>query len=115
MYGGVSITIGAETFVVPPLSLGQLRGGVLQKLQEHDKLVAEGKTFEILVTRGEIILVALRRNYPNFPEEKLLEYLDMTNTGALWMAVLGASGFTAGETEAAKTEEVGTLSPSTEV
>lgn len=96
--------IGAEEFTLPALSLGQLRNeGLLQKLQEHDKAAAEAKTFEVMAIRGEIILAALRRNYPDFAEQKLYDFLDMANTSALWLAILGVSGLTPGEDQAAKT------------
>jgi hypothetical protein len=108
MFNGVKVQIGAETFTVPPLSLGQLRSGLLEKLKEHDALVAEGKIFEAMATRGEVILAALRRNYPDFPEEKLFEHLDMGNVSNLWLSVLGGSGFQAGEVQAATEQGTGT-------
>lgn len=104
MFGGTKIKINEEEFIVPPLSLGQLRNGAMTKLREHDELVAAGKTFEATVVRGDIILEALRRNYPDFEEKKLFDWLDMANTSDLWLSVLGASGFMPGEDQAAETE-----------
>lgn len=104
MFPGKTIKLGDEEFVVPALSLGQLRNGVLDQLQEHDKLVAEGKTFEAMDIRGKVILVAMQRNYPDFSEEKLLTYLDLQNTTEVWLSVLGLSGFSLGENQAAQTE-----------
>jgi hypothetical protein len=116
MFPGTHVRIGDEEFVIPPISLGQLRGGLLAKLQQHDALIAEGKVFETMEIRGDVILAALRRNYPDFPEEKLFSHLDMGNTGPIWLAILGASGFNPGEVVAAgPTNGTGTLSPSTEV
>jgi hypothetical protein len=89
--------MGEEEFIVPPISLGQLRGGVIAQLAEHDRLVAEGKIFEAMDIRAQVILAAMRRNYPDFSEEKLLANLDMGNTGGIWLSILGASGFTPGE------------------
>ncbi len=108
MFPGHKIKIDDEELVIPALSLGQLRGGVIQTLEEHDKLLAEGKTFDVTLKRGEIILEALRRNYPNYPAEKLFNFLDMQNTREIWLVVLGASGFNMGETPAATTEVSGT-------
>lgn len=113
MFPGKSVEIGGETFVVPALSLGQLRNGVLAKLAEHDKLVEDGKTFDAFLVRGQVILEALRRNYPDFAEDRLWNFLDVHNTGPLWLTVLGASGFTPGEGEAATTDNDGTFAPST--
>jgi hypothetical protein len=114
MFAGVKIKIGADEFIVPPISLGQLRNGTLTKLKEHDLLVAEEKTFEAVILRGEIILEALQRNYPDFAPDELWNYLDLENCGPLWLAVLGASGFTPGEDRAVRAEVTGTSSPSTE-
>jgi hypothetical protein len=115
MFSGKEIQIGAETYVVPAISLGQLRSGLLEKLKEHDKLVGEGdKLFETLTLRGEIILQAFKRNYPDFPEDKFFEFLDMENTGRLWLIVMGLSGFNSGEVPAATAQVNGISSPSTE-
>lgn len=116
MFAGTSVTINGTIYIVPAISLGQLRNGVLTKLKDHDLLVAAEKTFDAMILRGEIILEALQRNYPDFEPEVLWNWLDMSNTGPLWLSILGASGFAPGETEAvtaAKTID-GTLSPSTE-
>lgn len=114
MFAGTRITIGTEQYVVPPISLGQLRNGVLGKLKEHDILVAEEKAFDAMILRGEIILEALQRNYPDFEPKKLWDWLDMSNTGPLWLTILGGSGFMPGEAEAVTQVTNGTLSPSTE-
>ncbi len=114
MFPGVKITIEGADYTVPPLSLGQLRNGVLKKLQEHDELLAAGKVFEATAMRGEVILAALRRNYPNFAEDTLMGFLDMASIGPIWLAVLGASGFSPGEMTAAVDKALGTSAPSTE-
>lgn len=117
-YGGTPFKIGDEEYLVPALSLGQLRSGLLEKLKLHDELVAEGKIFETMTLRGEVILAALRRNYPDFPEEKLFSFLDMANTSPMWLTVLGASGLGVGEREepqAPAKPPNGTFGPSTEV
>lgn len=98
MYNGLKIKINEEELIVPALSLGQLRNGGLAILQEHDKLLAENNTFEAMQLRGDLIFLALQRNYPDFDKNKLLDFLDMANSGTIWLAVLGSSGFTPGET-----------------
>jgi hypothetical protein len=113
MFVGTKIKIGDEEFTVPPLSLGQLRNGALGKLKAHDDLLAEGKMWEAMVLRGEVILEALHRNYPDFESEKLWNWLDVGNVGPLWRSVLGASGFTPGEVVAAGTTGNGTSNQST--
>jgi hypothetical protein len=108
MFAGAKITIDGEEYVVPPLSLGQLRNGMLIKLREHDEMLNSGKIFDLMTLRGEIILAALRRNYPDFAEERLFAFLDMGNTQSIWLSILGASGFQPGEAPAAATAILGT-------
>jgi hypothetical protein len=107
VYKGATVQIGDESVVIPPLSLGQLRNGLIEKLAEHDQLLADGKTFEMFVKRGEIIFEALKRNYPDFDQTKFFDFLDVRNTQEIWLTVLGMSGFTQGEAQAA-TEETKT-------
>lgn len=114
MFAGTKVMIGEKEYVIPPISLGQLRNGTLPLLKQHDELVAQGDTFAAMEIRGQVILSALRRNYPDFPEETLFEYLDMGNTAPIWLTILGISGFTPGEAQAAAGTTDGTSSPSTE-
>jgi hypothetical protein len=53
--------------------------------------------------RAQVILEAIRRNYPSFDETVLLNYLDMSNTSNIWLSILGVSGFAPGEERAATT------------
>ena len=103
MFPGYKLTIEGVDYLVPALSLGQIRNGVKEKLKEHDQAVAEGKTFEVQLLRGEVILEAIRRNYPAFLQETLENNLDLNAVGKLWLVVLGASGFIEGEIVAATT------------
>ena len=115
MFAGTKVMIGEKEYIIPPISLGQLRNGTLPLLQKHDELVAEGRTFEAMEVRGQVLLSAIRRNYPDFPETELFDYLDMSNVGPLWLTILGASGFTPGEAQAAETAMInGTSVPSIE-
>jgi len=113
MFAGVKMKIGDEEYIVPAISLGQLRAGVTAQLQEHDALVAAGKTWAAVDIRGQIIYAALRRNYPDLDEAKLLDFLDLSNNGPIWLQVLGVSGFEPGENQAATATETGISNPST--
>lgn len=97
MYPGFDLRIKEKTYVVPALSLGQLRGNVLTLLREHDKIVSEGDMFDIMLARGKVITEALRRNYPEITENEVFEGLDLHNTSDMWAKVLGASGFAPGD------------------
>jgi hypothetical protein len=114
MFAGTKITIDGESLILPPISLGQLRSGTLDRLREHDRLVSEGKPFDAMDIRGEVLFAAFQRNYPTFSKEKFLSFLDLGNIGSLWRSVLGESGFTPGEAQAVTETETGTSSQSTE-
>jgi hypothetical protein len=108
MVPGTKIALGDKEFVVPPLSLGQLRTGLAGKIEEHDKQVAEGVDYtKLLVIRGEIVIAALRRNYPEseVSDDELWNRLDFKNILDAWRAVLALNGFDAvGEAEAARVD-----------
>jgi hypothetical protein len=114
MYAGTKITIGDEVYEVPALSLGMLRNGTLDLLKEHDLIFQEpGRWFDAVDIRAKVILACIRRNYPDFSEEKLMDWLDLKNIAALWSVIMGASGFTLGEAPAANEGANGTSDPST--
>jgi hypothetical protein len=114
LFAGTKITIDGEDLIIPALSLGQLRNGINKVMETHDTLLAEGKIFDAMDLRGEVIFSALTRNYPDYTKDKLFDFLDLSNTTQLWLSILGQSGFAPGEAEAAKEKAPGTLSPSTE-
>lgn len=115
MYSGTKIKIGDKDYVMPYISLGQLRNGTLAKLNEHDQLIEQGKFFELTIIRGEVLLETLRRNYPDFPEDEFNDHFDMGNITPIWLTVLGGSGFVSGEeTAAVENSSSGTSNPSTE-
>lgn len=116
MIPGTKIIIDNAEYVVPPLTLGQLRNGVNDLMKRHDELVNEdGKLFELFDLRGQVILAAIKRNHPDMTEETLFNYLDLANLTPLWLQVLGQSGFTPGENPAAANVADGTSNQSTAV
>ena len=115
MFPGTKIVIEGQTYTIPALSLGQLRSGLLIRLREHDKLLSDRLVFDAMLLRGEIILVALQRNHPDVTQGQIDSVLDLRTTGDIWLTVLGSSGFSPGEDQAAATTANGTSAPSTEV
>jgi hypothetical protein len=114
-YQGEELDLGGKKYVVPPISLGMLRNGAMEKMERHDKLLEENKFNESMIVRGEIILSALRRNYTEgeLSDEEFWAGIDMRNMVNIWPAILGRSGFAApGETQAAR--ETTTSGPSTQ-
>lgn len=102
MYPGITIKIDGTDYIVPALSLGQLRRTGLAKIREHDELIAADKTFDAVVLRGDVIVLALQRNYPDISPDRVMDWLDMSNSQQIWLAVLGASGYLPGEQTAAE-------------
>ena len=65
MIPGVKIQLGNKEFEIPPLSLGMLRNGLMEKMKKHDELLQKPNmdANDLLLIRGEIIFAALKRNY----------------------------------------------------
>ena len=95
MIPGVKIQLGDKEFEIPPISLGMLRGGLMEKMKKHDEMLLDSNmnANDLLLLRGEIIFAALKRNYPDLTEDEAFERLDYGNTSDAWRAVLGLSGF----------------------
>lgn len=89
------VWLGNKEFQIPPLSLGQLRNGLLDKLKEHDKMLETNPDFSPLLLRGEIIIAALRRKYSeeDLPTSEIWDRLDLENVRQIWPIILGNSGF----------------------
>jgi hypothetical protein len=90
MIPGVTITMGGRDWLVPPLTLGQLRRLMprVRQLTEIDASMSEVQ-IGVLV---EIVAAALQRNYPDATAEIVENLLDLGNAGAVLNAVLTGSG-----------------------
>jgi len=90
MIPGVSIAMAGQDWLVPPLTLGQLRRLMpkVRQLSEIDASMGEGQ-IGVLV---EIVAAALQRNYPDVTNEKVEDLLDLGNASAVLNAVLTGSG-----------------------
>jgi hypothetical protein len=87
---GVEVAMGGETWLIPPLTLGQLRRLMpkVRQLTDVDASMGEPQ-IAVLV---EIVATALQRNYPNVTFEQVENLLDLGNAGAVLNAVLTGSG-----------------------
>ena len=99
---GKKVNLGGKEWVIPPLSLGQLRNGVLERIKQSDELIrgADGdasKFYEALLIRAEVMHKALERNYPDLTVEKVIDMLDLQNWPEVWNLTMGGSGFDLGE------------------
>jgi hypothetical protein len=89
---GVEIEMGGETYILPPLTIGQLRGGIRDKMRANDELIEKGQWWEALDIKNSIIAEALRRNYPDITDEDVGGMLDLRNYDKAWEIILGGSG-----------------------
>lgn len=92
MIPGVTITMGGREWVVPPLTLGQLRR-LLPKVRQLSEIGAQMGEAQIGVL-VEIVAAALQRNYPEIAAEAVEGLLDLGNAAAVLNAVLTGSGLT---------------------
>jgi hypothetical protein len=95
------VTLDGKEYEVAPLSLGQLRNGLLAKLREHDELANAGRVLETWIIQGEIIAEAIRRKSPELSVETITANLDLGQIHELWPVMLGLSGFKPGEIQPA--------------
>ena len=90
MIPGVVVAMGGRDWLVPPLTLGQLRQ-LMPKVQQLTEIGASmGETqIGVLV---EIVAAALQRNYPEATPDMVENLLDLGNASAVLNAVLTGSG-----------------------
>lgn len=94
MIPGVAITMAGREWVVPPLTLGQLRR-LMPKVRQLSEIGAQMGEAQIGVL-VEIVAAALQRNYPEIAAEAVEGLLDLGNAAAVLNAVLTGSGLTPG-------------------
>jgi hypothetical protein len=90
MIPGISIAMSGQDWIVPPLSLGQLRHFLprVQTLAGLDAGQMGTAQLEMLV---DIVTAALQRNYPDVTAEKVEDLLDLTNAVPVLNAILGGA------------------------
>jgi hypothetical protein len=88
---GIIISMAGEDWIVPPLTLGQLRR-LMPKIKQISEIGLE-MDGDTIGTIAEVTAEALRRNYPDVTPEKVEnELLDLGNAGAVLQAILAGSG-----------------------
>jgi hypothetical protein len=89
---GVLVKIGERDFIVPPLSLGQLkrlRADIMKARESAD----ENRTgYDRMLDTLPIIHAALSRNYPDMTITELEDIVDLGNYSAVVDAVFAVSG-----------------------
>ena len=90
MIPGVTIAMGGRDWLVPPLTLGQLRR-LMPKVRQLTEIGASMGEAQIGVL-VEIVATALQRNYPGATADMVEDLLDLGNASAVLNAVLTGSG-----------------------
>jgi hypothetical protein len=82
--------MGGQDWLVPPLTLGQLRRLMpkVRQLTETDASMSETQ----IIVLVEIVAAALQRNYPETTADMVENLLDLGNASAVLNAVLTGSG-----------------------
>lgn len=97
MFAGVPIQLGDEEYIVPALSLSQVKSlrssfVSMEQLRGQAQSIADEKFAELLDLAVPIIHAALARNYPSLSQESLYNLLDLDTMNQCLEAVLSASG-----------------------
>jgi hypothetical protein len=89
---GIKVMLGAEQIIVPPLNVTglELHGDTITRAQ-NDKTLSPREKVTLLC---DIILSAVRRNYPDMSIETLKDGLDLANIVPTFHAVMAISGYT---------------------
>src|SRR5438105_3934189 len=106
MIPGVAVAMGGQDWIVPPLTLGQLRRLMpeVRQLTEIGASMGEAQ-INVLI---DIVTAALQRNYPETTPEKVENLLDLGNAGAVLNAVLTGSGLKPGGAAMGEASALGT-------
>ncbi len=90
MIPGVTVQMGGQDWIVPPLTLGQLRR-LMPKVRQMTEIGANmgDSQIEVLI---EIVTAGLQRNYPEMTPDKVENMLDLGNSANVLNIILTGSG-----------------------
>src|ERR1700756_5549490 len=106
MIPGVAVAMGGQDWIVPPLTLGQLRR-LMPKVRQLTEIGASMGEAQINVLI-DIVTAALQRNYPETTPDKVENLLDLGNASAVLNAVLTGSGLKPGGPDMGEASALGT-------
>jgi hypothetical protein len=107
MIPGVAVAMAGQDWLVPPLTLGQLRR-LMPKVRELTEIGASMGELQIAVL-VEIVAAALQRNYPDVSQNQVEDLLDLGNASAVLNAVLTGSGLKPSGTPLGEAPALGTI------
>ena len=90
-FEGVAIVLAGTEYTVPALGIRDVKR--LLPMVQRMKLEDGAPKEEFLDDACALIVVALRRNYPDMTDDEIIDLLDVTNLKPVLAAVLQASGF----------------------
>jgi hypothetical protein len=94
MVPGVAVAMGGQDWIVPPLTLGQLRR-LMPKVRQLTEIGVSMGDAQIAVL-VDIVTAALQRNYPEMTPHEVENLLDLGNASHVLNAVLTGSGLKPG-------------------
>jgi len=90
-FEGVPMTIGGRDFMVPALSLKQVRA-LRQEIESLTAIPPGGAiTDKQIETTVSLVHAALSRNYPALTLDQVFEMIDLRNMGSFINAITGAT------------------------
>lgn len=87
---GVDVKMGGSTWIVPALSLGQIKR-LKNKINGLHK-IGEELTDEQIQDIGDIVHSAMSRNYPEVTRSEVEDMVDLANLQQVIKAVMAQSG-----------------------
>jgi hypothetical protein len=81
MIPGMAVAMGGQDWIVPPLTLGQLRR-LMPKVRKLTEIGASMGETQVAVL-VDIVTAALQRNYPEMTPERVENLLDLGNAGSV--------------------------------
>ena len=87
IYPGIEKELGGKAYVIPPLSLGQVRR--LQNQLEKWTGAVDDKSVAVCI---ETVHAALSRNYPDVTVEQVEEWLGLGDMGGVMAGGMGVCG-----------------------
>jgi hypothetical protein len=90
-FEGELVELGGKEFVVPALSLRQIRE-LAPKLDQLDSDAAGLPSVDQISIVVDVLHAALSRNYPELTKEDLVDLIDLGNMSALIKAAMRTSG-----------------------
>jgi hypothetical protein len=89
-YEGVRITLGQQEYIVPALTIRQMRE-LTSELADLKGIGAEPTSDEI-TSMLRIVLAAISRNYPDMTIDALEDAIDLNSLAVVMQAITGQSG-----------------------